>query len=300
MSNIKNEDEYPLISIVMPSFNHERYIEECLDSIKSDPYPNIEVLIMDDGSIDNTFIVAEQWRLKNNSCFARFSLSKQDNKGVAITVNELITKSLGDFIIPLASDDKLIPGALINRLNFFKNNNKCLALISDCRVIDENSHEIYSSGLFDFRKSDKYAYQSVQTLNNELIMNWVLPGPVVMFRKGLFFGSERIGLYDESGATEDREMFLRLILNNCLYYADIAVSQYRIHSNNSCRPVSKKQKLTHYKMRLKGELRHIYLFSGIQKIFLSLSSYRYSLIVERLENNKNSLLFLEILIGIFM
>ncbi|MBU3616744.1 glycosyltransferase [Polynucleobacter sp. JS-Polo-80-F4] len=295
-----NQEEFPLVSIIIPCFNHEKYIEECLESIKKDSYPNIEVLIMDDGSVDKTLEVANKWRLENNSCFKSFSLGSQENRGLAVTINDLIKNSLGKFIIPLASDDKLIPGALMERVNYCKEKSKCLALISDCKIIDENSKEISPSGLFDFRKSDKYAYCSHKKIANELLMNWVLPGPVVIFKREIFFGEHSLGLYTETGATEDREIFLRIILEDAFDFLPIKVSEYRIHSSNSCRPISKVHKAMHYKMRLKAEILHLNSFNGVQKIFLTLSCLRYKILINRLEKNKKELFPLEIMIGGFM
>lgn len=295
-----NQEKFPLVSILIPSFNHEKYIEECLESIKNDSYPNIEVLIMDDGSSDKTFEIAKKWHLENISCFKKFSLKSQGNKGVAVTINELIKNSVGYFIVPLASDDKLIPGALIERVNYFKEHDRCLALISDCKIIDENSKEISQSGIFEFRKSDKYAYISNKNLANEWLMNWVLPGPIVMFKREFFFGERGLGLYIETGATEDREMFLRIILEKVFDFLPIKVSEYRIHTNNSCRPVSKAQKALHYRMRLQAENLHLDSFQGMQKIFLRFSCLRFKLLINRLENNKKELFPLEVVVGIFM
>jgi len=293
-------DECPLVSIVIPSFNHERYIEECLDSIKRDPYPNIEVLIMDDGSFDNTFEIAKKWRSKNKTCFKYFSLKKQANKGVAITVNDLIKNSMGAFIVPLASDDKLIPGKLADRCNFLSEKADCFAVFSDCKVINEFSDVISSSALFNFRKSNLIAYKTKENIAEELIMNWVLPGPIIMFKRICFFGKDNIGFYDTSGATEDREMFLRLILLNGLEFMPLKVSEYRVHLENSCRPVSKEKKSAHYKMRLIAEEKYVNYFTGVKNAYLKISSLRFKLIIRRLDENVPFLYIPEIITSVLM
>jgi glycosyltransferase involved in cell wall biosynthesis len=298
--NKLNKEEFPLVSIVIPCFNNEKYIEECLDSVKRDPYPNIEVLIMDDGSFDSTFEIAKKWRSKNQTCFTHFSLKKQVNKGVAITVNDLIKNSMGDFIVPLASDDKLIPGKLADRCNFLSEKVDCFAVFSDCKVINEFSDVISSSALFDFRKSNLIGYQTKENIADELIMNWVLPGPIIMFKRIFFFGKDNFGFYDTSGATEDREMYLRLILLNGLEFMPLKVSEYRIHLENSCRPISKEKKLAHYKMRLIAEEKYVNYFIGIKNIYLKLSILRFKLIIRRLDENIQFLCIPEIIISVLM
>lgn len=69
----------PLVSILVPSYNHEKYIIECLDSIHNLDYPRLELLISDDCSQDDTFRLAEQWAQNHADGFERTLVVRQKN-----------------------------------------------------------------------------------------------------------------------------------------------------------------------------------------------------------------------------
>ena len=294
------EIKSPLVSIVIPIYNHEKYIIECLDSIKLEKYSNLEVLMLDDGSFDNSYEIAKDWILHNHQYFAKIEIEKQKNKGVAKAVNSLIMKSKGNYIIPMASDDKLIPGMIAKRVEILANDHLNLALFTDCKVIDEFSSEISKSAIFNFRKSDKYAFYSKNSIENEIIMNWIMPGPIIMFKREVFFGVNSIGFYNEDGATEDREFFMRLISRGVLKFSPIVVSEYRMHTNNSCRPVARESKIDHYRMRLMAELIGLELFKGPKRLFLRFSILRFKNIILWLETNKIYFFIYQLFCGLIM
>ncbi|MCI8778348.1 MAG: glycosyltransferase family 2 protein [Bacilli bacterium] len=93
----KNE----LISIIIPVYNTEDYLDKCLSSIINQTYKNIEIIIIDDGSTDNSKKIIKQYM--NKDC--RISYYYQNNSGVAIARNSGIDKAQGDYIAFIDSDD---------------------------------------------------------------------------------------------------------------------------------------------------------------------------------------------------
>jgi len=87
------------VSVLIPLYNHERYIEECLDSVLTQDIPNIELLLLDDGSSDRGFDVECRWRDRHNGRFVRIQFDQQTNAGITHTVYRLIRKSMGRFIL---------------------------------------------------------------------------------------------------------------------------------------------------------------------------------------------------------
>ena len=92
-----------LISVIVPVYNVEEYLEECLDSIQCQTYKNIEVILVNDGSTDSSKDICEKYCEKDN----RFKLFCQPNKGLSATRNRGMSESKGEFISFVDSDDVL-------------------------------------------------------------------------------------------------------------------------------------------------------------------------------------------------
>lgn len=92
-----------LISIIVPCYKQAEFLDECLQSVLDQTYPEWECLIIDDGSPDDTEIIVKKWTQKD----ARFTYFKKDNGGVASARNFGIAKAQGKWILPLDADDKI-------------------------------------------------------------------------------------------------------------------------------------------------------------------------------------------------
>lgn len=91
----------PLVSIIIPVFNAENYLEETLSSISALQYPNVEVILVNDGSTDNSVHIANEYVAKNNHA----RLIHQPNQGVSVARNTGIAQAKGKYILPFDSDD---------------------------------------------------------------------------------------------------------------------------------------------------------------------------------------------------
>lgn len=98
----------PFFSIVVPMYNCEKYIEECLLSICRQKYNNYEVIVINDGSTDNSAMIVEQLSMNDK----RIKLFCQENAGVASARNMGISNSNGSYIIFLDGDDLLVENSL--------------------------------------------------------------------------------------------------------------------------------------------------------------------------------------------
>ncbi|MDP9227315.1 MAG: glycosyltransferase family 2 protein, partial [Actinomycetota bacterium] len=94
----------PLVSVVIPAYNHARYIASTLDSVVREGYPNLEILVLDDGSTDQTFAAATAWAERNQRI--PIQVTQQENAGLTKTLNRLLEAANGDFVAYLASDDR--------------------------------------------------------------------------------------------------------------------------------------------------------------------------------------------------
>ena len=91
----------PIISILIPVYNVEHYISTCLDSILSQTYTNLQIVLFDDGSKDQSFAICKEYTCKNKN----IEVYHQDNQGVAVTRNHLLEKVKGDYVLFVDSDD---------------------------------------------------------------------------------------------------------------------------------------------------------------------------------------------------
>lgn len=128
-----------LVSIITPCYNSERFISETIDSVKSQTYPNWEMLIIDDGSTDNSEKIVDQYVEKDS----RIKLIKQKNAGSAAARNNGIRHAQGQYIALLDSDDIWLPEFLNDQVEFMSKN-KTFCVCSSYKLIDERSDEILS------------------------------------------------------------------------------------------------------------------------------------------------------------
>lgn len=98
----------PLVSVVIPIYNSEKFIKECVDSVLSQTYKNIEIVLINDGSKDNSLQICTELTKSNKNIV----LFNQENKGVSAARNNGIKNSKGDFLFFLDSDDLLPPSAI--------------------------------------------------------------------------------------------------------------------------------------------------------------------------------------------
>ncbi|MCM1332844.1 MAG: glycosyltransferase [Bacteroides sp.] len=96
----------PLVSLIIPVYNVDRYLDACLDSVSRQSYPNIEVVIVDDGSTDGSAAICDAW---SEECRFRTAVYHNDNNGVAAARNFGLDHCHGDFVAFLDSDDVIGP-----------------------------------------------------------------------------------------------------------------------------------------------------------------------------------------------
>lgn len=106
---VSEHDSEPLVSVVIPSCNHAVYIGEALDSVFAQTYRRLELIVIDDGSIDKSPDII---RKKLRDCPFPFRFVVRDNQGAHATLNEAIRLAHGRFITPLNSDDLFEPSRI--------------------------------------------------------------------------------------------------------------------------------------------------------------------------------------------
>lgn len=254
----------PLVSVLVPLYNHARYVNRCLDSVLEDGHPRIEIIIIDDGSKDNSAALAQQWFDGHDPVvIERFELESRPNRGVTRTLNELVAKARGDFVILLASDDYLLPGGIAARLEYLRLHPAKLAVFGDCIVVDDDGNKTYDSGIADLNDGHIECLMRDDLLALELIFNWCVPGPGFMARRELY---DQIGLYDENLTVEDWDMYLRITARGSLGFTPGPVAAYRYHGGNSV--INETSKMAQLDSLMKTAWKNYRMFRGVQRFGL--------------------------------
>ncbi|MFV7706699.1 glycosyltransferase [Shewanella algae] len=250
----------PLVSILIPVFNHSKFVLDCLNSMLTIDYQNIELVICDDGSTDDSYSKVKTWLESNSS--VRAKLFTQENQGVCKTLNRLIKESSGEYLALCASDDCLTPDSIKLRVLALQQHPNKLAVIGDALLIDQESNVIARSAMKYLYKTNYYRLQT--DLISELIFRWSVVGPSLLINKDAY---NQIGLYDEGLRVEDRDFYLRLLKENNLIFIPEIVSCYRIHTGNASRK-SKAARLVVFKDVAVSNYKHAGSFTGLKKAFL--------------------------------
>jgi alpha-1,3-rhamnosyltransferase len=225
-----------LVSVLIPLYNHEQYIEECLESIADEDWSALEVLIYDDCSNDNSATVAQEWINTNSSHFARTEfISGKTNKGIVHALNTLIEEAEGEFVAIVASDDLLTNNGIRERVCQLQNREDWLAVFGDAIAINDNGELTHDSYMFDHFRSVKSHMENDKLRRMEMIVRWSVPGPSAMYRASAFSEKLGVGLFSSSLKVEDRDMYMRLLHSNSLGFTAEVVAKYRLHATNTIR-----------------------------------------------------------------
>ena len=121
------------VSVILPCYNHEKYIKKCILSVLNQSYSNFELLVADDCSEDHSWDIINEF---NDTRIKKFKF--ESNMGTVQTLNYLLSKCVGDYIAVIGSDDYWKLDKLSKQINYLERHKECGACFSWAKVIDEN------------------------------------------------------------------------------------------------------------------------------------------------------------------
>jgi glycosyltransferase involved in cell wall biosynthesis len=207
----------PKISIITPSLNQGQFIEKTIRSVLSQDYPNLEYIVMDGGSSDNTLSILNSYsdRLK--------WISEKDN-GQTQAINKGLRLADGEIVAYLNADDLLLPGALSRVAWLFIEMPEAMWVTGQCRIIDEENREI--RGLIAAYKNAWLRFRSRPSL---LITDYISQ-PSTFWRASVL---SELGYLDESlHYAMDYEYWLRLYSKYSLVFIPEYLAAFRIHTQS--------------------------------------------------------------------
>lgn len=222
------ECDEPLVSVVVITYNSSETVIETLESIKSQTYFNLELVISDDCSSDCTVELCRHWIDLNKSRFFAAILSvSQINKGIGANINKGIACCKGDWIKSIAGDDLLAPDCIAENINYIKQFRDAQVIFSKSQVFNEKGKQnIFFNGDL---KSDFGL-----TLEEQLIRMYkrsFVPTPSVFIKATVL---KDYPYPEKYVILEDYPMWIQLLENGFkFYYFDKVTTYYRVHSSAS-------------------------------------------------------------------
>ena len=245
-----------LVSVCVITYNSSKYVLETLDSIYNQTYQNLELIVSDDSSKDETISLVEKWLINKRTRFENVQiLTVVDNTGTAANCNRGLAACRGEWIKFIAGDDVLLPDAIVKYIGFLNSNvdiEWCIGkaiyykkYISEDCIIPPPRKGIYEDfkalNIWDAKKQ----FEAMYMYNN-------LSCPTHFLKRKML---ENVGGFDERwGILEDYPMWLRLLDAGVkCFFLDELVVGYRygdsnVSANNS-RILNKKMKVLEFKMK---------------------------------------------------
>lgn len=182
------------VSIIVPCYNSENYIGRFLDSIIEQTYEKLELILINDGSCDQTekiiFNYEEKLKLKN----IEFKYYKKENGGAASAINLGLKKFTGDYLIWPDSDDILHPQSISKRVAFLENNKNYDLVRSGAKIVAENNLEKKIGSFYN-----KYHKEEDIFLNLILEKVNACPGPFMLRRENILRNIPTLNIYESKG-----------------------------------------------------------------------------------------------------
>lgn len=212
-------EQQPLVSIVIPCYNHSQFVQETIQSVIDQDYENIELIIIDDGSKDNSVEVIQEMIPACEERFVRFEFRYRPNKGLCATLNEALEWCRGEYLSPLASDDIIKKYKTRIQVDYLNKNRDVKGVFGDMEVIyKDGSKEVL------LMQTAKYSFEDI------FLHKHNLPAPTQMLRLAKV---KEIGGYRSDLIIEDWSMWLFLTEDGSkLAYIDKVFSSYRRHDEN--------------------------------------------------------------------
>jgi cellulose synthase/poly-beta-1,6-N-acetylglucosamine synthase-like glycosyltransferase len=213
--------QYPLVSAIVLCYNQARFVVECLEGVKAQDYPNLELVVNDDASKDDSVAVIEGWLAKNS--IPHHFLKNKTNQGICRSVNNTLRQARGKYISGIAADDVWLPGKLRTQVEILERLPEKVGVVySDALQMDESGNLLPERFIDSHRRFETMPAGNV---HNILWEGNFIPAMTTLIRRDCF---EKVGMYDETLFYEDWDMFLRISRRFDFAYSNEVSAKYRI------------------------------------------------------------------------
>lgn len=229
-----------LITVLIPAYNHERYVQDTIKSIINQTYPNIELIIINDGSTDSTWEKIAELEDECKKRFKSFHAVNKENGGIISSLNIGISMTTADYMYLIASDDMAKPQAIEKLYTIISKDPEIGLTVGDNEFIDEHGNRIYwdekQNSVYDIQQASYTTFgQHLNAARDDfgtysalfLDFNHIPNGYIIRTKAIL-----DVGGYKE-GMLEDYYMNLQIAKRYKMKYIDEILFSYRWHSANT-------------------------------------------------------------------
>lgn len=264
----------PLVSICVITYNSAKYVIETLDSAKSQTYKNIELIISDDCSTDNTVEICKQWIECNGSIFKRVELLESAiNTGVSANLNRAYSACKGEWVKGIAGDDILLENCIADNVDYVKRNPEAEVVLSKMIHYYES---FQLNNIIDRKKIDdsiiSFLHKDISEQLYVIVRKNFLPAPTLFVKNGVL---SRNGLYNEEFFYEDWPTWITLIENQVkIYYLDKSTVGYRHHKHSLTASTQYLFNIRHLDARICVLRKMCYKYYSKRRIYIEEFEYR--------------------------
>jgi alpha-1,3-rhamnosyltransferase len=212
-----------LVSIVIPSYNHAKFIEKTIDSVLNQTIDDLELIVIDDGSPDDSAEIIKK-KLSTVSPQSKVKLIARENRGLCNTLNEGLKLARGNYFAYIGSDDFWEPEKLELQIKALENSGKrTAASYSDCFLADENDERCGRFGKI-------YKYRGGNIYDDLVWARYQPPSPTNLFRREALLSVDG---FNENYLVEDRDLWIRIARIYDVAYIDKPLASFRYHKKNT-------------------------------------------------------------------
>jgi glycosyltransferase involved in cell wall biosynthesis len=229
----KKQNDELLVSIIVLSYNSSKYILETLESAKKQTYSNIELIVADDASTDNTIEIVKTWLIENRERFIRVKIVESViNGGIPANCNKGLDASTGEWLKYIAGDDILINTCIEDNINFIINSSDNVFVVHS--EVEKFVEKFQLDTILPpvIHANDLFNTPSITAIDQyKLLLRkcWVESCSTI-YKKELF---EKAGRWDELVPIEDVPFWLRITKNGYkIYFLNKKTVNYRIHTES--------------------------------------------------------------------
>lgn len=223
------EANLPLVSIISPTYNHEKFIASCIESVLAQTYSNWEMIIIDDGSSDNTFAIASEYAAKDN----RIKPFTQKNIGIfrlGESYNFALSKCQGKYIAILECDDVWLPAKLTLQVDIMENKPECILSWGKAYLASVDLSTIYYLAPRNTDDMKLFYNNPAGIFLKKFIYNTIIPALTIMIRREALV---EIGGFVQGFGLPlvDIPTTLELLMKGEFAYIDEPLGSWRIYPN---------------------------------------------------------------------
>lgn len=250
-------NEFPLISVAFISYNQELYVREALLSILDQDYPNLEVVISDDASTDQSCKIIEEVCDGYDGPISIKVCNSIVNHGIAKNVSKVLELCDGEYIALSAGDDISIKSRITESLSAIRSKAGISAIFANLIKIDNSGNDF---GAY-FKSKPTFCQNIDEFLNKERV--WCI-GASLFFDANVF---NKYGCFLEGTYQEDGAIAFRAILSGGIEFLDKKLVRYRFHENNASQSigVEAKVKFKLAELKLLDNMMKDFLVSGLDR-----------------------------------